>query len=103
MAASPRSGEPATPTGGARMPSGSRAASDKILGDHPAPAHPFGKVLGANDGETGTKVPHRALTENNGQRPAAVKCLREMLTQHHASPEAMKRSEQQRQAMDRLG
>jgi hypothetical protein len=90
MAASTRKGRPATPTGRAGTPSGPRAASDKILGDHPASAHPFGKVLAANDGKTGTKVPHRALTENNGQRPAAVKCLRQMLTQHHASPEAMK-------------
>lgn len=80
-----------------------RAGRDRILGDHPPPPHPFGRVLSANDGMTGNDVPHRALTECRGARPSTVKCLRGMLVEHHASADAIKRSEQHRKAMERLG
>jgi uncharacterized protein (AIM24 family) len=52
---------------------------------------------------TASKVPHRTLTENNGMRAPAVESLCKMLVQHHASPEALKRTEQHREAMKRLG
>ena len=83
-----------------RRPAG---AGEVILGAHPSPPQPFGEVLRAKDGTTGSKVPHRALTEKDGTRALAVKTLREMLVQHHASPEALNRSEQHRQALRRLG
>ena len=102
--AAPRKGKPGTPAARAgTLSSAARAASDRILGNHPSSPHPFGRVLSAKDGKTGNKVPHRALTEANGARPSAVKCLRKMLVEHHASPEAFKRSEHQRKAMERLG
>jgi hypothetical protein len=67
------------------------------------PPHAFGAILTAKDGKTGSKVPHRALAEKDGTRAAAVKSIRAMLVQHHASPDALKRTEQHRQAMKRLG
>lgn len=48
-------------------------------------------------------MPHRALTEKDGTRALTVQTLREMLAQHHASPEALNRTEQHREALKRLG
>jgi hypothetical protein len=79
------------------------AAGDRILGDHPGAPHPFATTLTAADGRTDHKVPHRVLTEANGSRSSAIKGLRTMLMQHHASPEALERSAQQRKAMEQLG
>ena len=76
---------------------------ERILGEHPSPPHPVGVVLAAKDGMTASKVPHRALTENNGMRAPAVESLCKMLVQHHASPEVLKWTEQHREAMKRLG
>lgn len=83
-----------------RRPADSR---EVILGDHPSPPHPFGEVLTAKDGNTVNKVPHRVLTEKDGTREAAVKSLREMVIQHHASPEALQRAAHHWEAMKRLG
>jgi hypothetical protein len=80
-----------------------RVVGDRILGDHPAPPHAFGELLTAKDGRTTSKVPHRALAEKAGSRAAAVKAFRAMLVQHHASPEALERTEKHREAMKRLG
>lgn len=75
-----------------------------ILGVHPSPPHPFGEMLSATDALTKEKVPHRALAEvNDRKRRLLVKCLRQMVTTHHASPDALERSEQQRKAIERLG
>lgn len=41
--------------------------------------------------------------EKEGAREATVKAIREMLTYHHVSPEALKRTEEHREAMKRLG
>jgi hypothetical protein len=84
----------------------SRTASTErnvILGDHPAPPHPFGVSLTAEDGKTESKALHRALAERAGSRALTVKALREMLINHHASPEALKRFDAHREAMKRLG
>ena len=80
-----------------------RKASERILGHHPSPPHPFGEYLYAQDRETGSRVPHRALSEKDGSRANAVKSLRTMLVRHHASPEGLKRAEQHHEAMKRLG
>jgi len=73
-----------------------------VLGQHPSSAHPFGQVLSGNDGTTISKVPHRALSER-GARVATVEMLREMIGRHHVSPEALARTAQHREAMERLG
>lgn len=78
-------------------------AADRILGDHPSPPHPFGVFLVAKDGKTANKALHRALSEKDGSRAAAVKSLRAMLVNHHAGPEALKRTKAHREAMKRLG
>lgn len=78
-------------------------ASDRILGDHPSPAHPLGKLLAASDSHTSNGVPHRALSEVNGSRASAIKYLQTVLTNHHASPEAIRRSQEQRKAIEQLG
>jgi hypothetical protein len=59
--------------------------------------------LTAKDGKTASKALHRALAEKDGSRAAAVKALRTMLVNHHASPEALKRTKAHREAMKRLG
>jgi hypothetical protein len=84
------------------MPSGA-IASLKILGDHPVPPHPFGKVLDAQDGQTETKIHHRSLTVKSRKKADAVVCIRKILIQHHASPEALMRTKEHCEAMKRLG
>jgi len=74
-----------------------------VLGAHPVPPHPFGEVFDAKDGLTANKVPHRALVERDGLREATVRRLREMLVRHHVGPDALRRSEEQREALKRLG
>lgn len=74
-----------------------------ILGAHPPAPHLFGIVLSASDGTTQTRIPHRTLAEVAGQRDAAVAGIREMLVRHHASPEALARSNAQREAITALG
>lgn len=81
-------------------PSGRAAATDRILRDHPTSPHLFGDVLSAEDGETESRVPHRALAENDGKRAAMVRGIREMLVRHHTNPEDLARI---REAMERLG
>jgi Cap4 SAVED domain len=80
-----------------------RRLRTQILGDHPSPPHPFGKVFSWKDAKTTTKVPHRALSVTDGKREFAAAAISGMLVRHHVSPEALKRSEQQREAMKRLG
>lgn len=80
-----------------------RSADRPVLGAHPALPHPFGQVLDAKDGLTVSEVPHRALVERDGLREATVGHLREMLVRHHVSPDALRRSEEQRDALKRLG
>lgn len=80
-----------------------RAVRNSILGDHPSPPHPFGITLSSRDGETTTNVPYRALLEREGMRAPAVSAISEMLLRHHASPDAIRRSEQQLDIMRRLG
>lgn len=74
-----------------------------ILGSHPLPPHPFGEVLTATNATTKNGVPHRALAEAAGCRAKTVAALRTMLVSHHTSPEVLRRTEQLRGAMERLG
>jgi hypothetical protein len=80
-----------------------RPADRPVLGAHPAPPHPFGEVLVAEDGLTVSEVLHRALAERDAVRETTVQHLREMLIQHHAGPDALRRLEEQREALERLG
>jgi hypothetical protein len=59
--------------------------------------------LHAKDGYTQSDVLHRELSEKDGKREVAVAGIREMLVRHHASPEMLERTKQQREAMRRLG
>jgi len=61
------------------------------------------QFLAASDGETETQVPHRTLSEIAGARPNAVAYMRNALVQHHASPDAIRRTEAVRAAVARLG
>ena len=91
------------------MTSSSRGAASKplaikpIIGAHPKPPDPFGVTVDAKDGTTINKVPHRQLTEQEDQRVVLVGHLRALLAKHHISPEAMQRSADLREAMQRLG
>jgi hypothetical protein len=78
-------------------------AERPILGPHPKAPSPFSEILTSKDGQTESKVPHRALAEMDGVRATTVGHLRELLVRHHTSPEALKRSEEQREALKRLG
>jgi hypothetical protein len=80
-----------------------RSADRPVLGAHPARPHPFGEVLDAKDGLTASEVPHRALLERDGVRGATIGHLRAMLVRHHVSPDALRRSGEQREALKRLG
>ncbi len=55
------------------------------------------------DDYTQSAVLHRILSEKDGKRTIAVTGIREMLVRHHASPEMLERTRQQREAMTRLG
>lgn len=77
--------------------------SPEILGVHPSSPHPLGVILAARDGKTESQIHHRGLTIKEGKKGDGVACIREMLTRHHASPEALRRTEESRQAMIRLG
>lgn len=80
-----------------------RVPKAKILGSHPTTSHALGRFLNASDGKTNNGVPHRALSEANDGRKAAIEYLREVLVDHHASPQAIKRTELLREAMKRIG
>lgn len=80
-----------------------RSADRPVLGAHPALPHPFGQVLDAKDGLTASEARHRTLVERDGLRKATVGHLREMLVRHHVSPDALRRSAEQREALKRLG
>jgi hypothetical protein len=74
-----------------------------ILGIHPDDTSPLGSVFAAADRVTQAKIPHRALSLRAGKQMLATSSIRNMLIQHHASPEAVKRSKAQVTAMKRLG
>jgi Cap4 SAVED domain len=80
-----------------------RPGEDCILQEHPSSPHPFGNVLSSTDGETESQISHRVLLEKEGQRSIAVAALREMLVRHHASPEMLRRTELEFEALRRLG
>jgi len=81
----------------------SAGRSPQILGSHPAPPHPFAEFLLAKDGLTATKVPHRALSENNGKRAAGLIALRDMIVRHHVDANAQERDARREAALEKLG
>lgn len=76
---------------------------ERHLGPHPSAKHPFGRYLTAIDSLTQNKRPHRALREIAKQRSSIVKAVHEMLTRHHASPEALERTRRRVAALKALG
>lgn len=76
---------------------------ERFLGPHPPARHPLGRCLTAADRLTQSKRPHRALQEIVKERSRAIKAIREMLTCHHASPEALERSRRRVAALKALG
>lgn len=75
----------------------------RILGDHPSPPHPISEAFCGSNAWTKSGGFHRALTEMDGSRSLAIQYLQNLLTKHHVSPEAQKRSAEQRKALEQLG
>src|SRR6266508_193762 len=94
--------KPARRSGNA-APNVARRTAQIKLGPHPAPPHPCGEAFSAKDGYTQSEVLHRALSEQDGKREITVAGIRELLVQHHASPEMIERTRQRREALRRLG
>lgn len=78
-----------------------KISAKNILGRPPKDG--LGAFLLTSDIYTETGIPHRALVEADHQHDAIVKCIREMLLCHHASPEALERDKKRREAIKRLG
>ncbi|MGE4193305.1 MAG: Hachiman antiphage defense system protein HamA [Pseudodesulfovibrio sp.] len=76
---------------------------DALIGIHPRGKHILGDLFEANDSQTQTGVPHRLLNEVDDGRESLVKCLREAIVRHHASPEMLARDKKRREAMEALG
>ncbi len=94
---------PPGPVPGGKIAVPAKDAKSTGIGEHPVPPHPLGEVLIAADGRTESQVPHRMLLERDGKSPSMIGNIREMLIRHHVSPEALKRSQQHREALKRLG
>jgi Zn/Cd-binding protein ZinT len=78
-----------------------KIVAKEILGEHPQVG--LGSLIIASDDHTKSGVPHRALTEYDGQREAIATCIREMLMRHHASPETLEREKKRIESMKHLG
>jgi hypothetical protein len=78
-----------------------KIVAKEILGEHPQAG--LGSLIIASDDHTKSGVPHRALSEYDGQRETIVTCIREMLMRHHASPEMLEREKERIESMKRLG
>lgn len=75
---------------------------DEILGPHPKP-DAIGCHAQAEDTNTDSDVPHRALTQNSDSRDETVQQLREALIQHHTNEEMRERDRRKRQSLRQLG
>jgi hypothetical protein len=75
---------------------------DKILGPHPKPDG-FGCYTQAEDTNTNSEVPHRALSQDSDNRDKTVEQLREALIHHHTSDEMRKRDLRIQKSLLKLG
>ena len=75
---------------------------DDILGPHPAP-DAFGCHTQAEDARTKSDVPHRALSQDDGNCEQTVEQLREALIRHHTSEEMRERDRRKRESLRQLG
>src|SRR6187402_37238 len=84
-----------------RSPQIPASSLDDILGAHPA--HALGSILTAADRKTAANVPHRVLGERPRTRTKTRASLQAALTRHHASADAIERTNRHREALKRLG
>ena len=75
---------------------------DEILGPHPEP-DAFGCHTQAEDTNTNSNVPHRALTLDSDGRDKTVQQLRDALIQHHTNEEMRERDRRKRESLRLLG
>lgn len=60
-------------------------------------------LFNAQDGATSSGVPHRALASEGPPDGEVIAPLQQMLVRHHLSTDAVRRDEERRQALERLG
>ncbi len=75
---------------------------DEILGPHPE-HHAFGYHTQAEDTNTNSHLPHRALSQDSDSRDETVEQIREALIRHHASEEMRERDQRKRESLRQLG
>ena len=75
---------------------------DEILGPHPEP-DAFGCHTQAENKNTNSDVPHRALSQDNESHDDTVEQIREALIRHHTSEEMRKRDQRKRASLRLLG
>lgn len=78
-----------------------RDHQDNAFGPHPFAA-PWDQ-FDSQDGSTDSGVSHRALSSEEQPAGEVVTTLQQMLVRHHHSPDAIRRDEERRQALERLG
>ena len=75
---------------------------DEILGPHSEP-DAFGCHTQAENKNTNSDVPHRALSQDSDSRGETVEQIREALIRHHASEEMRERDQRKREGLRQLG
>lgn len=75
---------------------------DEILGPHPE-HDAFGCHTQAEDTNTNSHLPHRALSQDSDSRDETVEQIREVLIRHHASEEMRERDQRKRESLRKLG
>jgi len=75
---------------------------DEILGPHPE-HDAFGCHTQAEDTNTNSHLPHRALSQDSYSRDETVEQIREALIRHHASEEMRERDQRKRESLRQLG
>ena len=76
--------------------------ADEILGLHPD-LDAFGCHTQAEDTNTNSNVPHRALSQGGEGRDETVEQLREALIRHHTNDEMRERDRRKRESLRKLG
>jgi hypothetical protein len=74
----------------------------EILGPHPE-HDAFGCHTQAEDTNTNSHLPHRALSQDSDSRDETVEQIREVLIRHHASEEMRERDQRKRESLRQLG
>jgi len=77
--------------------------AEQIIGAHPGAPHPCGIHLEATDQYSAHTVPHRVLADGPLQDAEFTSSMAEWLVRHHASPEAIVRDRNLREALARQG